>query len=674
MTSLIRHALAALAVIGPLLTPPLHAIPGQPGTLDTTWATSSPVGPGKVITPIGSSGDLARAIALQPDGKVLLAGVCSNGTNDDFCLARYNANGTLDTTLNGTGKVITPIGSSTDVANAIALQPDGKVLLAGYCAFNVFNFCAARYNANGTLDTTWNSTGTVITAIGSSDDRATAIALQPDGKMLLAGLCFNGTNYDFCAARYNTNGTLDITWNSTGTVITPIGSSDDKAGAIALQPDGKVLLAGECIGGTNIDFCAARYNTNGTLDTTWNSTGKVITPIGSGNDFATAMTLQPDGKVLLAGQCVNGTSFDFCAARYNANSTLDTTWNSTGKVITPIGSGADNAYAIALQPDGRVLLAGYCGINPNLDFCTARYNANGTLDTTWNSTGTVITAIGSGGDTATAIALQPDGKVLLAGYCIGTNYGFCAARYTANGTLDTTWNGTGTVITPIGGSNDLANAIALQPDGKVLLAGQCFNGTNNDFCTARYNANGTLDTTWNGTGKVITPIVGSVSDVATAIAMQPDGKVLLAGQCFTGTNNDFCAARYNANGTLDTSWGGTGKVITPIGSGGDQATAIALQPDGKVLLAGYCSNGVNDDFCVARYDGGPFGYRNCTPDLDGDGVFLATTDVLIYARVALGITGPAVVNGITFSANATRNTWPLIRDYLVTQCGMSLVQ
>ena len=298
----------------------------------------------------------------------------------------------------------------------------------------------------------------------------------------------------------------------------------------------------------------------------------------------------------------------------------------------------------------------------------------GTLDTSWKVTGKVITPIGSGEDFAWAMTLQPDGKVLVAGGCFnGTNDDFCAARYLPNGTLDTSWNVTGKVITPIGSGNDSANAMTLQPDGKVLVAGYCSNGTNYDFCVARYMPDGTLDTSWNITGKVITPI-GSSDDFAYAMTLQPDGKVLVAGGCFNGTNDDFCAARYLPNGTLDTSWNVTGKVITPIGSGNDSANAMTLQPDGKVLLAGVCLGGTNPDFCVARYDGGPFGYQNCKPDIDGDGSFLATTDALINMRIALGITGPAVVNGITFPPTATRNTWPLIRDYLVTQCGMSLVQ
>jgi uncharacterized delta-60 repeat protein len=473
-------------------------------------------------------------------------------------------------------------------------------------------------------------------------------------------------------------GTLDTSWGAlspigSGKIITPIGSSTDAANAIALQPDGKVLLAGTCVNGTNEDFCAARYYPDGTLDTTWNGTGKVLTPIGSSFDVATAIALQSDGKVLLAGYCYNGTNYNFCAARYNANGTLDSGWGSAGKVIT-ISGGDEYALAIALQPDGKVLLAGSCGVSPNLDFCAARYNANGTLDTTWNSSGKVTTPIGLGADIAYAVALQPDGRVLLAGYCRGpvsdefASDDFCVARYNANGTLDTTWNSTGKVITFVD-IEDRATAIALQPDGKVLLAGYCSNGANFNFCAVRYNANGTLDATWNGTGKVITAVVGARE--VTATTLQPDGKVLLAGSCSNGTNNDFCAARYNANGTLDSTWGSAGKVITPIGTGADRATAIALQSDGKVLLAGTCANGTNSDFCAARYDGGPFLF-SCRPDLDGDGAFLATTDALIYTRVALGITGTAVVNGITFPVGATRNTWPLIREYLVTQCGMSL--
>jgi len=464
-------------------------------------------------------------------------------------------------------------------------------------------------------------------------------------------------------------GAPDVTFGSGfGKVITPIGGGDDLANSLVLQPDGKIVVAGYC----SIGSCLARYLANGALDTSFNTTGKVITPIGSGVDIAYSLALQPDGKIVVAGYCANGTNYDFCLARYLANGALDISFNTTGKVITPIGSGDDGAFSLALQPDGKIVVAGYCSNGTNFDFCLARYLANGTLDTSFNTTGKVITLIGGSDDGANSLALQPDGKIVVAGSCFnGTNYDFCLARYLASGALDTSFNTTGKVITPTGGA--VAYNLALQPDGKIVVAGYCSNGTNLDFCLARYLANGALDTSFNATGKVITPM-GSGQDSAQSLALQPDGKIVVAGSCYNGTNNDFCLARYLANGALDTSFNTTGKVITPIGSGDDVATSLALQPDGSIIVAGYCSNGTNNDFCLARYEGGPFDAKNCSMDIDGDGRVLATTDSLIHTRIALGITGNAVIGGIAFAPNASRDTWPLIRDFLVTQCGLSLVQ
>ena len=195
------------------------------------------------------------------------------------------------------------------------------------------------------------------------------------------------------------------------------------------------------------------------------------------------------------------------------------------------------------------------------------------------------------------------------------------------------------------------------------------------FCAAftTHAAPGDLDFAGfgSGFGKVITA-VGPSTDRANALAVQADGKIVVAGFCSDGSNNDFCLARYLPSGALDTSFNTTGKVITAIGSGTDNARALALQPDGKIVVAGYCSNGGND-FCLARYHGGPFDARNCSMDIDGDNLVLATTDSLIHARIALGLTGNAVIGGITFASHATRTTWPAIRNYLVTQCGMSIV-
>lgn len=478
----------------------------------------------------------------------------------------------------------------------------------------------------------------------------------------------------FAHATLGQPGTLDPSWNGTGRVITPVGGFDDLASAMAVQPDGKVIVAGRCQTDDFPGFCAVRYLANGTLDSSWNSGGAVITVFDADQSAnAYAVALQVDGKVLLAGQCNSvAAGYKFCALRYLSDGTLDTGWNGSGMVATTIGTGMSTASAMAVQPDGKVLVAGSCMNNATQVFCTIRYNSDGSLDSGWNGNGMVLTAMGSGSGTAKAVAVQADGKVLVAGSCTGAvNEDFCSVRYSAGGVLDSSWGTVGKVVTSIGSGADLANAMLLQPDGKVLLAGTCSNGSNTDFCALRYQTNGTPDPSWNGSGIVMTAM-GSGNDDAVAIALQPDGKVLLAGTCLM-SNNELCALRYHASGTVDTSWNGSGKASTSIGPGSDVGTAMALQSDGKVLLAGFCrvTGPLSYDFCALRYDGGPFPAA-CSLDIDGDSQVLATTDALIHARIALGITGDAVINGISFSVNAKRNTWALIRAHLSSWCGMAL--
>ena len=484
-------------------------------------------------------------------------------------------------------------------------------------------------------------------AIGASDDFGQAVALQPDGKIVLAGYCYNGSNKNFCIARLNADGTLDASFDGpggggNGNFLLPIGASDDHASAIALQPDGKIVLAGRCLSVSNYDFCVARLNADGSLDASFDGpsgsgNGKFLLPIGTSDDFASAVALQPDGKIVMAGFCGNGSNNDFCVARLNADGTLDASFDGpsgsgNGKFLLPVGTSDDYLSAIALQPDGKIVLAGHCFGASNEDFCVARLIADGSLDTSFDGP--------SGG-------------------------------------------GNGKFLFLIGGGTDQATAVALQPDGKIVLAGTCTNGIDNDFCVARLNATGTLDASFDGpsgsgNGKFLLPI-GATGDQATAVALQPDGKIVLAGGCLNGSNYDFCVARLNADGSLDSSFdgpsgSGNGKFLLPIGTDYDYANAVALQPDGKIVLAGTCGNFIDSYFCVARLNGGPFGAKQCSPDYDGDGKVLATTDILIGARVALGLTGNAVVGGITFAAHATRTTWPDIRTFLVSQCGMTIAQ
>jgi len=275
------------------------------------------------------------------------------------------------------------------------------------------------------------------------------------------------------------------------------------------------------------------------LDTSFGTSGKVIQPIGSWHDYGYSLAIQTDGKILLGGYCDNGSNYDFCIARFNSNGTLDTSFGTSGKVIQPIGSALDDGQSLAIQSDGKILLGGYCSNGSNLDFCIARFNSNGTLDTSFGSSGKVIQPIGGGG-LGYSLAIQSDGKILLGGFCYnGSNDDFCIARFNSNGSLDTSFKSPhGYIIQPIGSSDDRGYSLAIQADGKILLGGYC----NLDFCIARFNSNGTLDTSFNSSGKVIQPI-GSSSDYGYSLAILSDGKILLGGYCYT-SNNDFCIARF----------------------------------------------------------------------------------------------------------------------------------
>ncbi|MCX7619129.1 delta-60 repeat domain-containing protein, partial [Tepidiforma sp.] len=288
---------------------------GARGELDPTFGTG-----GKVTTAVGSSSDEAFALVLQPDGKLVAAGWSVDAAgNDDFALVRYNPNGSLDPTFGSGGKVITDLGSSIDGASALVLQPDGRLVAAGDSsnAAGKSDFALVRINPNGSLDTSFGSGGKVTTAVGSGSGIA-ALVLQPDGKLVAAGLSSNG-DYDFALVRYNPNGTLDPTFGSGGKVITDLGSGSDEAHDLVLQPDGKLVAAGSSMPTLgDFDFALVRYNPNGTLDPTFGSGGKVTTDLGSSYDQAYALVLQPDGKLVAAGYSRNAAgNFDFSLVRYN---------------------------------------------------------------------------------------------------------------------------------------------------------------------------------------------------------------------------------------------------------------------------------------------------------------------------------------------------------------------
>jgi uncharacterized delta-60 repeat protein len=426
----------------------IHPAQATLGGLDGNFGTG-----GKVTTKIGNGNDYGNDLVRQPDGKLVVAGSSyQNATLGDFALARYNANGSLDTSFNGTGKVTTAFGPSWDNAAALVRQPDGKFVAAGV-SNNGSNddFALARYNPNGSPDTSFNGTGQVTTAIGTGNDRGLALALQPDGKLVVAGRSNNGSDDDFALARYNPNGSPDTSFNGTGKVTTAIGVADDTGNAVALQADGKIVVAGDTRINGQLTVALARYNPNGSLDTSFNGTGKVTTAIGS-TSAAHEVVLQPDGKLVIAGVGTNSSQFVFALARYNPNGSLDTSFNGTGMVTTPIGSGENVAEDLVLQPDGKIAVTGFSYVGSRRFFALARYKSNGSLDTGFNGTGKVTTAVGRD-DEAYGLILQPDGKLVAAGVVWdGSNAIFGLVRYSGSSlTVGKTGSGAGWVTSSPGG-------------------------------------------------------------------------------------------------------------------------------------------------------------------------------------------------------------------------------
>ena len=286
---------------------------------------------------------------------------------------------------------------------------------------------------------------------------------------------------------------------------------------------------------------------------------------------------------------------------------LDTTFNATGKVTTAIGTINDEAFALAVQSDGKLVAAGYSDTGTQGVFALVRYNTDGSLDTTFNATGKVTTAIGTVNDIAYALVIQSDGKLVAAGYSdTGTQVEFALVRYNTDGSLDTTFNTTGKVTTAIGTVNDIAYALVIQSDGKLVAAGVSNTGTQDEFALARYNTDGSLDAgaTGFGTGGIVTTAVGTVNDVASALAIQSNGKLVAAGFSYSGAQERFALARYNTDGSLDagaTGFGTGGKVTTAIGTITDVATALVVQSDGKLVAAGYSDGGAQTRFALARY-------------------------------------------------------------------------
>jgi uncharacterized delta-60 repeat protein len=387
-------------------------------------------------------------------------------------------------------------------ATSVLLQPDGRIVLAGMSFTNhgPNQFTAVRVNPNGTLDSGFSGDGKVAVQSQGTDDAAFAAALQADGKILLAGQLYDpvAEKYDFGVVRLDTHGNLDTSFSGDGQTSIPVGPEVDSALGVAVQADGKIILVGESdvrVGDNYVlDGSVVRLNADGSLDTTFSGDGKVLNPMGTDNNASDSVVVQADGKILVAGQSpdANG-QLSFSIFRLNTDGSVDNTFSGDGKAIFSIGTRDSGANCMVVQPDGKIILGGYCYVDSDLhtDFALIRLNSDGTLDTSFADGGHAIIQVSPYINNLTSLALQADGRIVAAGTCQDNPGSYLYSsffRFNADGTLDTTFSRDGKMT-----RESVAYGVVVQPDGRIVAGGRSSGPGGGDFSVVRLNADGSSD-------------------------------------------------------------------------------------------------------------------------------------------------------------------------------------
>lgn len=501
----------------------------QPGTLDDSFGNAN------VLTNFTNE---VSATAVQADGKILIGGLfVSVGGVNRKGIARLNVDGTPDVSFVDPNFSSDSFGST--LVRALAVQADGRILVGGDFDFvgEVNRNSVARLNTNGTLDTSF-----VNPNINTDCGAVVALAIQPDGKILIGGESnLVGGVFRRCFARLNSDGTLDASFvpQNPYTFVT----------AISIQPDGKILVSGTARVGGQLRAFVERLNADGTLDTSFASPEL--------DNTVASTVIQPDGKIVIGGffDTVNG-QIRRCLARLNANGTLDTSFANLNINFS--------VASIDLQPDGKIVIGGdFTFVGGQSRFGAARLNADGTVDTSFADPDVDYSVL--------TVKIQADGKVLLSGnfLALGGVSRNTVARLNVNGTLDTSF------VDPLVFDKGIVAMTAIQADGKVLIGGEFISvGGQPRRNVARLNADGTFDTSFANQN-----LPSRFGDSIIALAIQPDGKILIGGAFLSVSGQPRRnVARLNADGTLDASF------VPP--NIDNEVTEFALQADGKILIGG----------------------------------------------------------------------------------------
>lgn len=573
------------------------------GTLDTSFGSD-----GIVLTEVGNS-SVANAVTELSNGDIVVAGSGTDGDgNLGIALVEYNADGTLNESFGIDGITVTGVGApGSAYAQALTVLPGGDIIVAGE-AGNIdldSGISLAKYHSDGTLDTSFGTDGTVL-SIRDADSVGMAVTTTSSGKIVVAGLSYAGAGMETLAVEYNSDGTLDDSFGSGGVASIHVGSAwYNWAAGVATLSNGNVVVLTNALDSSYVSAPAlVEFTSDGTLDTSFGDDGVAFTYIGT-YAHASALASLPDGSFMIAGSGTDADASGFMVAHFNSDGTLDSSFGTDGFTIANVAG--QGAAAIAITADSEIVTAGQ-GLDTDVHNVAAlvAFSSDGSIDTSFGTDGTALTSYSQPinvSSRANCAVAASNGGLLAVGTATASdgNPAIAVLKYTSDGSLDSSFGNGGIVTTEIGASAS-ASAVTELASGKILVAGQGKATDGNDaIALTEFNADGSLDSDFGSDGISLTEVGDSAS--ASAVSVLSSGEILVAGQGTTSDSNAAVAlALFNADGTLDTSFGDGGIALTEVGATSG-AASIAVLSTGSILVAGH---GVAEDdntaIVVAKYD------------------------------------------------------------------------
>ena len=535
-----------------------------------------------------------------------------------------------------------------DVAYGVGIDSQNRIVVAGYTGSTQANnaadrdFAVARLTPSGTLDTTFDFDGKQVISFGAFGDAASAVSVDSQDRIVVTGSTYNGSNYDVAVARLTVTGALDTSFDGDGKQTIPVGAGDDGASGVRIDSQGRIVLAGSTNNGSNTDFALIRLTNSGALDAGFNGTGKLTVSFGSGDDSARAVAIDSLDRVVAAGGILNGNNDTFDVVRVTATGALDTSFDGDGKQAVSFGSQDGGCVGVAIDSSNRVVMSGvtYFGAN---EIGVAHLTAAGAADSTFDGDGKKVISIFGVQDYAGPVAIDANDRIVISGASyFGSTTVITLARLTVSGGFDGSMNGDGKASMGVKGRSLLLGYhVAIDHHGRYLVSGRASDDTNDDhFMVTRYTSAGVLDTSFAGTG-IVTLAYNDVNSGASIVLDSTD-RIVIAGT----RGGDFSVIRLTSNGALDPTFDGDGKLLIDMGSGNDAASAVAIDSLGRIVVVGQISSGFDSDFAVARITAS--GTLDTSFDGDGKKAFdFSGSQPDAALAVAIDSLNRVVVGGIT---------------------------